>query len=66
MQPAFGCYLGDSTGPTAYPTGILVLTLCDGRIRAITRFLDADLPRLFGLDDALHCNPSLTPARFGG
>lgn len=52
-QPAFGCYLADSTGPTAYATGILVLTLSDGRIRGITRFLDADLPRLFGLDDAL-------------
>lgn len=53
MQAAFGCYLTDSNGPTARPTGILVLTLSDDRIRAITRFLDADLPRLFGLDDAL-------------
>jgi len=53
MQPAFGCYLGDGTGPTAHPTGILVLTPSDERIRGITRFLVGELPRLFGLDDAL-------------
>ncbi len=53
MQPAFGCYLAGSTGPTAYAAGILVLTLSDDRITAITRFLDPGLHRLFGLDDAL-------------
>jgi RNA polymerase sigma-70 factor (TIGR02960 family) len=47
-QPAFGCYL---TG--VGPVGLLVLTLRDDRISAITRFLDADLPRRFGLPEAL-------------
>lgn len=48
-QPAFGCYLADSRGAPAHPTGILVLTLRAERIKGITRFLDADLPRIFGL-----------------
>jgi RNA polymerase sigma-70 factor (ECF subfamily) len=39
-QPAFACYLADR------PTGLLVLTLAGKRISGITRFLDADLPRL--------------------
>ena len=52
-QPAFGCYLGEAAEPTAYPVGLLVLTLAGDRICAITRFLDEDLPRRFGLPDAL-------------
>lgn len=52
-QPAFGCYLDDPNGPTARCTGVLVLTVSNDRISAITRFLDADLHRLFGLADAL-------------
>jgi RNA polymerase sigma-70 factor (TIGR02960 family) len=52
-QPAFGCYLAHPDQPAAYPTGILVLTMSDGRISALTRFLDSDLPRLFGLADAV-------------
>lgn len=52
-QPAFGCYLAEGEKPTARPTGLLVLTLSDGRIRAITRFLDNDLPRRFGLPETL-------------
>ena len=49
-QPAFGCYLTELDSPAALPVGILVLTMSDNRISAITRFIDADLPRLFGLD----------------
>jgi RNA polymerase sigma-70 factor (ECF subfamily) len=52
-QPAFGCYLDGSDGPRAHRTGVLVLTVSNDRISAITRFLDGDLPRLFGLADAL-------------
>jgi RNA polymerase sigma-70 factor (ECF subfamily) len=52
-QPAFGCYLTEGEKPTAHPTGLLVLTLSDDRIRAITRFLDNDLPRRFGLPETL-------------
>ncbi|MEO6082792.1 MAG: RNA polymerase subunit sigma-70 [Umezawaea sp.] len=44
-QPAFGCYL---TGPDE-PVGLVVLTLRGDRIRAITRFIGAELPRRFGL-----------------
>ena len=63
MQPAFGCYLAASPGQNESPTGILVLTLSDGGISAITRFLDADLPRLFGLDDALERRPTVADSR---
>lgn len=48
-QPAFGCYLADSPGENAQPIGLVVLTLRADCVRAITRFLDADLPRRFGL-----------------
>lgn len=52
-QPAFGCYLADPAEPVAHPTGLIVLTLQDDRISAITRFLDNDLPRRFGLPETL-------------
>ncbi|WP_232666434.1 RNA polymerase subunit sigma-70 [Pseudonocardia sp. TRM90224] len=39
-QPAFGCYLGGR------PAGLIVLTLRGDRIATITRFLEADFPRL--------------------
>jgi RNA polymerase sigma-70 factor (TIGR02960 family) len=58
-QPAFGCYLTEAEKPTAHPTGLLVLTLSDDRICAITRFLDNDLPRRFGLPETL-ADPSQT------
>ncbi|MGH3716125.1 MAG: RNA polymerase subunit sigma-70 [Micromonosporaceae bacterium] len=60
-QPAFGCYLTEAAEPTAYPVGLLVLTLDGDRICAITRFLDDDLPRRFGLPETL-TGPSQTPA----
>ena len=47
-QPGFACYLSRPGGSTAYPTGILVLAMSGDRISGITRFLDADLPHLFG------------------
>ena len=53
MQPAFGCYLTDADGPTASAAGIVVLTLADDRITAITRFLESDLMRCFGLSAVL-------------
>jgi RNA polymerase sigma factor (sigma-70 family) len=52
-QPAFACYLPGPDQSAARATGILVLTLSGNRIRGITRFLDDELPRLFGLADAL-------------
>ena len=52
-QPAFGCYLAESAEPTAYPIGLLVLTLAGDRICAVTRFLDEGLPRRFGLPETL-------------
>lgn len=53
-QPAFGCYLTEPDEPTAYPAGILVLTLRDDRIRAFTWFLDDDLrPGAFGLPETV-------------
>src|SRR5580700_6025440 len=39
--------------PPARATGILVLTLSGNRISGITRFLDEELPRMFGLADVL-------------
>ena len=52
-QPAFGAYLTKPGRHTAHPTGILVLTLSGHQIRTITRFIDHELPLLFGLVDAL-------------
>jgi len=58
-HPAFGYYLTQPDRPTAYPTGVLVLAMSGGRISALTRFLDGDLPRLFGLADAVDsCGPA--------
>lgn len=48
-QPAFGCFFTGPEDATAHPAGLLVLTLRADRISAITRFLDPDLPRRFGL-----------------
>jgi RNA polymerase sigma-70 factor (TIGR02960 family) len=42
-QPAFASYLTDRDEPMARPAGVLVLTLADGRITAITRFHLNDL-----------------------
>jgi hypothetical protein len=52
-QPAFGCYLARADQPAAYRAGLLVLTLSGNQIRGITRFLDDELPRVFGLPEAL-------------
>ena len=48
-QPAFGWYIDDAGGPVARAGGVVVLTLSDDGVRAITRFLDASLPARFGL-----------------
>jgi RNA polymerase sigma-70 factor (TIGR02960 family) len=52
-QLAFGYYLGEPNVPAPIPTGVLVLTMVGDQISALTRFLDADLHRRFGLPDAL-------------
>lgn len=48
-QPAFGCFVTSPEMLAVSPTGLLVLTVSDARISGITRFLDEDLPQLFGL-----------------
>lgn len=52
-QPAFGCFLTDVDDATAHPAGLLVLTLREDRISAITRFRDNDLSHRFDLPEAL-------------
>lgn len=52
-QPAFGCYLSLPDDPTAYPTGVIVLTMSGDRVSSITRFLDSELHRHFGLPDSV-------------
>ncbi len=52
-QPAFGCYLSRQDEPTTHPTGVLVLTMSGDRISTITRFLDDNLHRQFGLADEI-------------
>ncbi len=52
-QPAFGCYLRDRHSPIAHAYGLVVLTLEDDRISAITRFGDNSLFPLFGLSRTL-------------
>lgn len=48
-QPAFGTYVAAPNSAKSHPTGLIVLTICDKRISAITRFLDEQLPGTFGL-----------------
>ena len=48
-QPAFGCYLRDPHAPIARAYGLMVLTLRDDRVAAITGFPDTGVFRPFGL-----------------
>jgi len=48
-QPAFGCYLPDAEAPTARAYGVMVLTLTDDRVSAITWFGERGLVAGFGL-----------------
>jgi RNA polymerase sigma-70 factor (ECF subfamily) len=52
-QPAFGCYLRDPHAKIAHAYGLMVLTLADDRITAITGFADASVFRTFGLPRTL-------------
>jgi RNA polymerase sigma-70 factor (TIGR02960 family) len=53
QQPAFGCYLKDALSPIARAHGLIVLTLDDDHISAITCFLDNSVYPLFGLPRTL-------------
>jgi RNA polymerase sigma-70 factor (TIGR02960 family) len=48
-QPAFGHYMEDPHAPIGRCAGLLVLTLEDDRIAAITRFGDTGVMALFGM-----------------
>jgi RNA polymerase sigma-70 factor (ECF subfamily) len=52
-QPAFGCYVPDAHTPVAHAYGLLVLTLRDGDISAITWFGDRAVMARFGLPRTL-------------
>jgi RNA polymerase sigma-70 factor (ECF subfamily) len=52
-QPAFGCYVADEHAGIYHAHGIMVLTLADGRISAITRFVDGGVLTRFGLPRTL-------------
>lgn len=52
-QPAFGCYLPDAQASIARAYGIMVLTLTDDRITAITWFGERSLVTRFGLPRTL-------------
>ena len=52
-QPAFGCYLPCAQTPIARPYGMIVLTLRDDQISAITWFSDSSAFPHFGLPRAL-------------
>ena len=52
-QPAFGCYLPDPHAPIARPYGMIVLTLAEEAIEAITWFSDSGVLRSFGLPRTL-------------
>lgn len=51
--PAFGCYLTEPGGGTAYPAGIVVLDLTGDRIDTIHWFLDDELFARFALPATL-------------
>ena len=52
-QPAFGCYLPDAHAPIARARGLMVLTLTDDRISAITWFGERSILSHFGLPRTL-------------
>jgi RNA polymerase sigma-70 factor (TIGR02960 family) len=52
-QPAFGCYLPRTRQNQAEAAGLIVLTLRGDQVSAITRFLDPDVLRRFGLPVAI-------------
>ena len=52
-QPAFGCYLPDAHAPIARAYGVMVLTLSDDHISAITWFGERSLVPRFGLPRTL-------------
>jgi len=52
-QPAFGQYLSDPHAPIGHAHGLLVLTLADDRVRAITGFTDNSVLARFGLPRTL-------------
>lgn len=52
-QPAFGCYLPDAHAPIVRAYGLMVLTLTDDRISAITWFGERSLVSRFGLPRTL-------------
>jgi len=52
-QPAFGCYLPDAQAPIARAYGMMVLTLTDNHISAITWFGERSLAGHFGLPRTL-------------
>jgi hypothetical protein len=52
-QPAFGCYLRDTHTPIAHAYGLMVLTLHDDHVAAITGFPDTSMFPHFGLPRTL-------------
>lgn len=52
-QPAFGCYLRDAQTQIARAYGLMVLTLEDDRVAAITGFADTSVFPAFGLPRSL-------------
>ncbi len=52
-QPAFGCYLPDPHAPIARAYGMMVLTMSEDRVSAITWFGERSLFAHFGLPRAL-------------
>jgi hypothetical protein len=52
-QPAFGRYLRDPHAPVSHAHGLIVLTLTEDRIRAITGFTDNSVLTRFGLPRTL-------------
>jgi len=52
-QPAFGCYLRDTVTGVDHACGLLVLTVEEGSITAIDRFVDNSLLHRFGLPRSL-------------
>jgi RNA polymerase sigma-70 factor (TIGR02960 family) len=52
-QPAFGCYVADGHSAVWHAHGLVVLTLAESRISAITRFTDSSVLAYFGLPRVL-------------
>jgi RNA polymerase sigma-70 factor (TIGR02960 family) len=61
-QPAYGVYISDHGEPVAHGHGLMVLSVADGRVTTVVRFVDVDVMPYFALPATLEGWRSSEPA----